>query len=105
MRLRQVRGAGAELDGFRLGDQRRQENETVGDVLGLVGEVLADEGVVEAELVGEDDGFAVLLQCFERIALDRVQGHGEVTETHDGFLVSQMPVSARAFAHPYQPLY
>ena len=53
---------------MRLGlvNQRREEDQAVGDVLGLVGEVLADEGVVEAELVGEDDRLAVFLQRLRR---------------------------------------
>ena len=60
-----------ELDVLGLGDQRRQEHHAVGDVLGLVGQVLADEGVVEAELVGEDDGLAVLLQRLGPVAVQR----------------------------------
>ena len=34
-------------------------------------EVLADEGVVEAELVGEDDRLAVLAQRLGRVAVQR----------------------------------
>ena len=56
-----------ELDVLRVRDQRRQEEQAVGDVLALVGQVLADEGVVEAELVGEDDRLAVFLQRLGRV--------------------------------------
>jgi len=62
--------------------QGREEDEAAGDVLGLLGQVLADKCVVEAELVGEDHGLPILLQGLRRRAVDRVQGHGEVTEAH-----------------------
>src|SRR5438045_914832 len=78
----EVAGAGAELDRRRLGDQRGEEDEAAGDVLASVGQVLADEGVVEAEPVSEDYCCAILLQRLRRIALRRVQRHGEVAELH-----------------------
>jgi hypothetical protein len=62
--------------------QRREEDEAVGDVLGLFGQVLTDERVVEAKLVGEDHCFSILLQRLRRRAVRRVQGHGEKAEAH-----------------------
>src|ERR1700694_4003346 len=82
MDLRQVRGAGGEPDALRLADQRGEEDEAVGDVLAAVGEVLADEGVVEAEAVGEDDRFAVFLQRDRGLAFRGMHGHGEEAEAH-----------------------
>ena len=40
--------------------------------------MLADEGIIKTQLVGEDDGLAVFLQGVGATALLRVQGHGEV---------------------------
>jgi len=82
MRVRKVGGAGAELDLRGLGDEGRQEDETVGDVLRLVGQVLADKGVVKHQLVGQDDGLAVFLQGGDGVALPGMQRHGEVTKSH-----------------------
>ena len=86
--LREVRGAGAELDLFGLGDQRRQEHQAVGDVLVAVGEVFADERVVEAETVGEQHRLPVLAERLRPVPAGGVQGHGEVAESHQ---VSPMP--------------
>src|SRR5207244_11538804 len=82
VRLREVGGPGRELDRLGLADQRREENEAVGDVLAAVGEVLADEGVVESEPVREDDRLAVLLQRLRRIAVRPMQRHRKVAQTH-----------------------
>jgi len=41
--------------------------------------VLADEGVVIAEFIGEDDHLAVLAQRIGGIAGGRMYRHGEVT--------------------------
>ena len=83
VRVRKVRGPGGELDALGGVHQRGEEDEAVGDVLGLLGEVLADERVVEAELVGEDDHrLAVLLERLRRRTLCRVQRHGEIAKSH-----------------------
>jgi hypothetical protein len=63
-------------------DERGEEQQRVGDVLRLVGEVLADEGIVEAEPVGEDDGLAVLLQRFGVIPVQRMHRHHENSKLH-----------------------
>ena len=60
----------------------------VGDVLGLVGEVLADEDVVEAELVGEDHRLAVFLQRLRRRALRRMHRHREEAKSHS-FMINR----------------
>src|SRR5262249_19453235 len=58
------------------------EHHAVGDGLAGVGEVLAHEGVVETELVGKDDGLAVLFQRLGPIAVHGVHRHGEVAQPH-----------------------
>ncbi len=78
----EIGGAGRELDGLGVVDQRREEHHAVGDVLAGVGQMLADEGVVEAELVGEDDGLAVLAQRLRPVPVHRVHRHGEVAQPH-----------------------
>ena len=82
MHLREVGGAGRELDGLGVVNQRRQEHHAVGDVLAGIGQVLADEGVIEAELVGKDDRLAILAQRLRPVPAQRVHGHGEVTQPH-----------------------
>ena len=82
MHLREIGGAGRELDRLGVVDQRRLEHHAVGDVLAGVGQVLADEGIVEAELVGEDDRLAILAQRLRPVPAHRVHGHGEVTQPH-----------------------
>ena len=78
MLLRQIGGAGTKLDGFGIADQRRQKQQAVGDVLRLLGQMLANECVVKTQLVGENDGLAVFLQGLGAIASQRMQGHGEI---------------------------
>ena len=82
MHLREVGGAGRELDGLGVVNQRRQEQHAVGDVLAGVGQVLAHEGVMEAEPVGENDRLAVLAQRLRPIPADRVNRHREVAQPH-----------------------
>ena len=82
MHVREIAGAGGELDGLGVGDQRGVEDHAVGDVLGLVGEMLAHEGVIEAEPVGQDDGLAVLLQRLRPVPVNRVHRHREVAQSH-----------------------
>jgi hypothetical protein len=74
--------AGGELDAPGLGDQGRQEQHAVGDVLALVGQVLAHEGVVEAQAVGEDDGLAILAQGLAPVAVHGMHRHREVAQPH-----------------------
>ena len=82
MAVREVRGAGTELDGFRLAEDGGEEDEAVGDVLFRIGKVLADEGVVVAQPIGEDHRLAILLQRDHGLARTRVQRHGEEAKAH-----------------------
>ena len=100
MHLRQIGGAGRELDLLGVVDQRRLEQHAVGDVLAGVGQVLADEGVVEAELVGEDDRLAVFAQRLRPVAAHGMHRHGEVTQPHSRlrFLPTRLRMSMPANA-------
>ena len=80
--LCQIGGAGRELDGFGVVDQRRLEHHAVGDVLAGICEMFADECIIEAELVGEDDRLAILAQSLRPVPADWVHGHGEVAQPH-----------------------
>jgi len=64
-------------------DQGREKNEAVGDVLGFFGQVLADECIVKAKLVGQDDGLAVFLQRLRGRTVRRMHGHREITKSHE----------------------
>ena len=98
----QVGRPGAQPDLGRVVDQRGQEDEAVGDVLVPVGEVLADEGVVEAEPVGEDHRLPVLAECLGPRPPLWVHRHGEVAQSHDDLLGGQqvVPVTAPASQEP-----
>jgi hypothetical protein len=80
--LREICGAGRELDGFGVVNQRRQEQHAVGDIFASVGQVLAHKGVVEAELVGKDDRLTILAQRLRPVPAHRVHRHGEVAQPH-----------------------
>ena len=82
MHLREIGRAGGELDPRGVVDQRGVEQHAVGDVLAGVGQMLADEGIVEAEFVGEDDRLAVLAQRLRPVPAHRVHRHGEVAQPH-----------------------
>ncbi len=90
----EVRGAGGELDPRRRRDQRGVEHHAVGDGLAGVGEVLAHEGVVETELVGQDDGLAVLLERLGPVAVHGVHRHGEVAQPHSRLRPRRSPWAA-----------
>ena len=70
-------------------DQRREEQQAVGDVLVRIREVLADEGVIEAELVRQHDDLAVFLQRLRPVAVERMHRHREIAKPHRG--VSRWP--------------
>ena len=103
--LRQVQHAGAELDRLRDGDQRRHELQRVWDRLGRGAVVLADPGLVVAELLGQQDGFAVLLQDVQVVAPRVVQRHHEQAKLHcPGSPGNSLPASRPAAGHhrPYR---
>ena len=82
MPLRQIAGAGCELDGFSIADEGREKEHAARDVLGALGQVLAYECVVKTEPVGEDDRVAILLQGIRRAPMLRVHRHREITQSH-----------------------
>ena len=75
----------ASLMFFVSHDERREEQQAVGDVLGSLGQMLADERVIKAELVGEDDDLAVFLQRLRRAAMQRMHRHREIAQPHCTF--------------------
>src|SRR6266516_7558719 len=82
MHLGDIRSASRELDFFGSRDQRGLKHHAVGDGLAGVGEMLAHEGVVEPELIGENDGLEVLLERLDPITVHGVHRHGEVAQSH-----------------------
>ena len=58
------------------------EQHRIGDVLGLVAQMFADERIVITQFVAQDDRLSVFLQGFQLIAMQRVHRHGEITQTH-----------------------
>src|SRR5262249_61840839 len=63
-----------------------------------VGEVLAHEGVVKTELVGEDDALAILLERLGPIAVHGVHRHGEVAQPHVPSPTATQPLGGGAKA-------
>src|SRR6476620_5143529 len=53
-----------------------------------IGQMLAHESIVEAELVSEDDRLTILAQRLGPVPVHRVNGHGEVTQPHQAFSIS-----------------
>src|ERR1700760_582092 len=82
MRVRHIDGAGAKLDLFGWGRDPGEERDAGGDILGLVGDMFADIGLAEAELIGKQEGFAVLLQRTPPILLEGMDRHREETQLH-----------------------
>jgi hypothetical protein len=58
--------------------------------------VLADEGFLEAEPLGEKHRFAVLLERLAPVASDRVQRHRKIAELHAGDRRRLSPVATAA---------
>ncbi len=75
-------GAGAEPDLLGRGREPRDKGDAGGDVLGLVGDVFADIGFGEAQFVGQQESFAVLLQGQPPILVERMNRHREESEIH-----------------------
>ena len=89
--LRQVDHAGAELDPLRALDQGREKDEGRGDLLRLVGVVLADIDLREAQLIRQDDRVLVLAEHREERPLRPVQRHHEHAEFHGSASRSRYP--------------
>src|SRR5262252_740254 len=94
MHLREVGGSSGEFDGLGVVNESRLEQHAVGNVLACVSQMLTDEGVIEAQLVREDDRFPVLAQRLGPVPVHRVNGHGEVTQPHQAFSISTAIPSA-----------
>src|SRR5262252_4021215 len=88
MHLREVGGSSGEFDGLGVVNESRLEQHAVGNVLACVSQMLTDEGVIEAQLVREDNRFPVLAQRLGPVPVHRVNGHGEVTQPHQAFSIS-----------------
>ena len=82
MRLREIGRASRKLDLPRFRDERCEKLKAVGHVLDDVGDVLAAERVVEAELIGEDKRLTILLEGLDPIPMRRVHRHGEKAKSH-----------------------
>ena len=89
--LRQVDDAGTELDVLGALDQGREKDEGRGDLLRLVGVVLADIDLREAQLVRQDDRVLILAQDREVRSLGPVQRHHEHAEFHGSASRSRNP--------------
>jgi hypothetical protein len=59
MGVRHIDRAGTEPDLLGRGGDPREESDRRGDVLGLVGDVLADISLGESQFVSQQEGFAV----------------------------------------------
>ena len=53
------------------------------DVRGLVGDWLADLGLGEAEVVGQQECLAILRKALAPVLVHRMDRHGEEAELHD----------------------
>jgi hypothetical protein len=82
MAVREVRDRSADLDLLGDAEQGRDEHQAVRDVLDRVGEMLAAIAFGVAELVGQDEGLAVLLQRLRIVPSLRMDRHGEEAEFH-----------------------
>ena len=84
MAIGQVHGAGAEPHRPDPPGEGGEEHDAGGDVLGEVGDMLADIAFAEAQLVGEQEGLLVLAQGLAPVAAERMDRHREETELHGG---------------------
>jgi hypothetical protein len=82
MRVGQIDRPGAQANALRAVRQARQEHHAGSDVLRLVGGVLSDIGLREAEFIGQYEGLAVLAQCLPPILGERMDRHSEKSEMH-----------------------
>src|SRR5260370_42045158 len=63
-------------------DQHDDDNRAGGEVLDLVGGVLADIAGDIAELIRQDEGLAILAQGLPPLLVEGMDRHGEETELH-----------------------
>src|SRR2546430_15972317 len=82
MSVRQVDGAGAKPE---LPGRRREpcdESDAGRNVLGSVGDVLANIGFGEAEFIGQQESLAILLERKPPILVDGMDRHRKEPELH-----------------------
>jgi len=82
VRVRHVDGAGAEPDLLRCGRDPGKKRDGRGDVFGLIGDVFADIGLAESELIGQKEGFAIFAQRDFPVLAEWVNWHGEEPKIH-----------------------
>src|SRR5712691_5532399 len=82
MGMRQVDHRGTDLHLRGDAQQRCDEHQAVGNVLGRVGEVLAAIAFGVSEPVGENEGFAILLERLDVASCRRMDRHREIAELH-----------------------
>ena len=93
MAVRHVDRAGAEPDLPGGGRKPGDEGDAGSDVLGLVGDVLADIRLRKPKLVRQKESFPVLLQGLPPILFKGMDRHREEPEFHD-FCASQGAILA-----------
>ena len=82
MAVRQIDHRGPDFHLRGHAEQRGDEHHAVGNVLGRVGEVLAAVAFAVSEPVGENEGFAILLERFDIMPCRRMDRHREIAEFH-----------------------
>src|SRR4029077_7282459 len=103
MAKRQVHDPGAELDPRGEAGERSAEHQARRNVLGEIGEVLAAIAFAVAELIGEDEGLAVLAQRLGIGTRQRMDGHDEEAELHEGSPGGSAYVNGRVNSHLSSP--
>ncbi|MCP1976137.1 hypothetical protein M2181_008322 [Bradyrhizobium elkanii] len=83
MRVWHVDGAGSKLDLLGCGCEPGNESDAGGDVLGLVGDVLADIRLGEPELIREQKSLTILPERLPPILVEKMDRHRKKTELHD----------------------
>jgi hypothetical protein len=82
MGVRKIDHRGPDFDLGGHAEQRCDEHHAVRDVLGGVGEVLAAIAFAVSEPVGENKGFAILLERLDVASRRRMDRHREISKFH-----------------------
>jgi hypothetical protein len=82
MGVRHIDRASTESDLFGSGGDPGKERDAGGDILGLVGDVLADIGLGEPEFVGQQESFTVFPKGKLLILAERMDRHRKETQLH-----------------------
>src|SRR6185437_14795789 len=97
---RHVDSAGPEPDPLGLSRNPSQESDAGGNVLGLVGHVLADIAFRKTKLVSEQKRLAIFVEGDAPIFFQRVDRHREETQIHTQRLPGVYFRSSRAARRP-----